>query len=666
MVKLLSTVDNRVGSALRMKDAVSNGNFYLFMSNHVSSQNTEISDVHSDFFDTNVDVYRNMIQGKRISNSDVSVAIRYIPYVSNIKYTMYDDQDTSMALKDFYVTVHEGSFYHTYKCLDNNNDSLSTSQPTFSHITGTNTSIYQTSDGYRWKYMYTITDSQYNKFASSKYLPCFANTQVEANAVQGSLDIIKIDDQGQKYDNYVRGTFKSGDLRINSNTLIYGISNTTASTTNSFYNGCLLYISAGSGAGEIRTIMNYISSVDGNFIVLDTPLTTPMNGSQYEIYPKVLLTHTNQNVNAVARALVNSQNSNSVYRIEFLVRGEGLDYSFVDASVYAHPAVPVLKEAELRVIVSPAKGHGSNTAIELYANTLAFSVSIANSEANTLLTENKFQQFGLLRNPTFDNVYFTVASTNSVFVAGEVLYSFNSTLIVQNAASNTTSPTITATTAEFDTQVEVGQMIYLYDTINGGTQLANVSAVTNSSSIDLTVNCLFESTDIKIYTTNVVGTANIVSVFDSNHFWADNCDPTFITGAHVVGYQSGKSTTINTISRSGVPKTFDTFIQLKKYYGPVSGNFTEDERVIQDSTSSYLFTEVKDGSNSTIYVSNQSGIYSNAESMVGESSGALFTITNAYSGELRYGEASVIYIENIPSVSRSNTETEKFQIFFEF
>jgi hypothetical protein len=63
----------------------------------------------------------------------------------------------------FYVVTDE---YNVYQCLDNDNNTPSTVKPT-----GTTVDAIQTSDGYIWKFLYTIPIALRNKFFQS-YMPC--------------------------------------------------------------------------------------------------------------------------------------------------------------------------------------------------------------------------------------------------------------------------------------------------------------------------------------------------------------------------------------------------------------------------------------------------------------------------------------------------------------
>lgn len=662
MASLVTSLQ-KVSRARDFVDSFSSNTYYLFMGNHIADNNSALSIVNDDVNDTIIDVYRNMIQGKVVTSDDVAPAIRNIPYQANTVYDMYDDQDVDLSKKDFYVVVNEESYYHIYKCLDNNLGSPSTAQPTFSHISGSNNTIYQTSDGYRWKYMFSVGSDVYNKFSSDQLIPVTPNTSVIAEAEHGSIDIIKIETQGKRYDNYILGSFKSNDLRINSNTRLYAISNTTASTVNGFYTGCILYISSGPGIGENRIIEDYISNENGNFIVLDTSLVSPMNGSQYQIYPAISVKQGNETVSVVGRALVNSLASNSISQIELFERGSGYDQQYISASVVANVAVPIVQKASLRVIYSPPRGHGYDAAEELYANAVAISVTVSNTESNTILGVSSFQQFGLIYNPSFNKVEFEHDLSNSVFSIGETFYNFRKIKIADNAAINTTSSVISSNDGAFDEQLNIDEMIYIQSDDGTAQQLINVQSISNSS----TINCyglgLFSSSSCKVYKVDIVSKGRISQVIDPTHFVATDCTPSFSTNTSIVGYASGKLATINTISRNDITKDFSTFIQLNKYKGTVaSGTFQPNEIVLQGNTTASLFAMI----GNSMYVSNQSGNFVTSTSIIGQTSGAVYNISDKYEPELSYGSGSIIYLENIGAVTRSNTENEKFQIYFEF
>ena len=171
-----------------------------------------------------VDAYRNMIFGKRVTSNDVALIIRNIPYADGTVFAMYDDNDKDWTSKDFFCCVDEGAYFHVYKCLNNNFGLPSTVEPSFTYVTEESNYIFQTSDNYVWKYMYSFSDAQDTKFTTQNYIPVYSNSAVVAAAAPGALDIILIDQTnltipggGKKYDNYTAGTFSTDQLRIGGN-----------------------------------------------------------------------------------------------------------------------------------------------------------------------------------------------------------------------------------------------------------------------------------------------------------------------------------------------------------------------------------------------------------------------------------------------------------------
>lgn len=100
-------------------------------------------------------------------------------------------------LNKFYV---RNSFDQVFKCMYNNSGATSTVMPeiTLGGELPENPYI-QTSDGYYWKYMYTIPSGLKNKFFTDKYMPVIKDQIVYDSATNGRLDVIQIIDGGTGY-----------------------------------------------------------------------------------------------------------------------------------------------------------------------------------------------------------------------------------------------------------------------------------------------------------------------------------------------------------------------------------------------------------------------------------------------------------------------------------
>ena len=171
--------------------------------------------------DSHYTLYDELVFGKHISPDDVKHMIRNVTWTSGTIYDMYDDTVADLELKNFFVVSEESNNYHIFKCLSNYNGVASTSQPLLSE-TSADDELYITSDGYQWKYMYSVDPTTYNKFATAEYVPVVLNANVSGNAVSGSIETIIITDPGSQYNSYASGLIK--EAAVGGNTLIYTLS----------------------------------------------------------------------------------------------------------------------------------------------------------------------------------------------------------------------------------------------------------------------------------------------------------------------------------------------------------------------------------------------------------------------------------------------------------
>tara|TARA_R100001463_G_scaffold127046_1_gene184987 strand:+ start:339 stop:1799 length:1461 start_codon:yes stop_codon:yes gene_type:complete len=151
------------------------------------------------------DTFDDLLAAKRITSSDVSFACPRINWTTNTTYDIYRHDygnritgstnlqsahsgATNLYDSNFYVL---NSNFNVYKCLDNDNNTPSTVEPT-----GESTLILETADGYKWKYMYTMSAAQQANFLSTDFMGVSTNSTVTNNATDGDVNIIKIKTAG--------------------------------------------------------------------------------------------------------------------------------------------------------------------------------------------------------------------------------------------------------------------------------------------------------------------------------------------------------------------------------------------------------------------------------------------------------------------------------------
>lgn len=619
--------------------------YYVFFGNHLEYANTsEITQPVDSVSETAINVYRDMIYGKRLSENDFKLMIPRNDYSSNKVYNMYDDKtgESNVSLFDsnYYAVVNADAYYHVYKCLDNNLGANSTVQPEFAEIDAQD-EVYQTSDGYVWKYMYSVDNTTVAKFATTDYFPVVPNTVVSASAKEGIINVIKVENIGRGYDNYCNGTFRADDLRVNGNSLVYSInSSLTANTANDYYNGCYLYIASGTGMGQYSKISSYVVNSTVKSVIIENEFSvSPQSDSVYEISPGVkIVGDGTQLVNAVARAIVNSA-GNTIQHIEML--DLGLGYKYATASVIANPVVGVTANAALRPIYSPPGGHGYDAAAELGATRVGISIKFSNTDVGIPLT-NEYRTLGIIKDPMFANVTINYNSSTGTFVPDENVYKIESGVMFNdNATINTTSSAVTAA-ADFVNQLDVGEYIYITD--NMQYQLAVVNSIVNSSYLTLTTNGFFETSAAKLYKTNIGATVTSIDI-----------SPTVLTGTISVNTTSpnvtGTSTSFTTqvlpgdkvflysnSSGSGQVKNVVSVVNDTKLIldsNPSFANTSGKAQVLKYTVASKVDAGIRSAvgyvtsvSTGSLIASNVAGIFKTGDMIIGDVSGATGIITS--------------------------------------
>jgi hypothetical protein len=382
-------------------------------------------------------VFDSMILGKQISNTSIVSMIPRYDWTANTVYAMYDDQDANLYIEKFFVTVDSGTAHYVFKCLDNAGGAVSTIQPDATQ-TSASDEFYKTSDGYRWKYMFTVSNAQWAQFATSSWLPVFVDAAVTGNAVSGSIDNIIVVGTGSQYNSYANGTFKAINPNANGDLTVCTIDPTSSANAN-FYTGSAIKVVSGAGVGQQRTIVSYATAGGDKICTIDHAWNVgapPNTSSLYQISPVVSVIGDGSGL--VARALINPS-SNTISSIEITSRGQ--NYSYATATVTGNTGIVSTQNAILRPIISPSYGHGGNLLNELGGTAVGLGISVANNEAFTVPDNGTFAQVALLKNPLWQNVSVVLTSITGIFVAGEIVQvngtTFTGTAVSYNAGTST-------------------------------------------------------------------------------------------------------------------------------------------------------------------------------------------------------------------------------------
>ena len=230
------------------------------------------------------DGWRDMMAAKKVATSDVQFCVPRRNWSSGTTYDIYrPDYSSSVTSNSSATNLYDSTFYvltsdyKVYKCMGNNSNAASTTEPTST----ANTEV-DPGDGYLWKYMYTLTATQTNLFLSTDFMPVTdtlgtivsgaSQSTVSSNAVDGALTHIAVTTAGSGYTN---GSYPDVPIRgdgANGVCTVVVSSNALASAS---------VTTAGTGYTFATVDVANISSIGGGSNGVLTPLVGPKGGHGY-------------------------------------------------------------------------------------------------------------------------------------------------------------------------------------------------------------------------------------------------------------------------------------------------------------------------------------------------------------------------------------------------
>ena len=468
--KLITSSFN-VAAAANFINSFANNDYFVYAARHIpyTGSDTIIPIPNNSIRTVDTDVYDNMIFAKKVSSADVVHMAKKNLWESNTHYAMYDHLDGDLETKNFFITVDDDTEYNVWKCLFNKStDTIDVNSTVAPSRVGSAADLnpVETGDGYVWKYMYTITKTQYEKFATSQYIPIIANTAVIAGATRGTIEVIQVEDAGAGYDNYIaEGTLLTSDVTVEGIPTFYGAP-ATAVSIDDYYQGCVMKMTSGIAIGEYKRIVNYEGTSSQKKFILDSAfINTPSAGDTYEVYPYAFVWGDGEeSTPAEGIVYIDAASTNSINRVELLSVGENyrkaesyvsefpitVPPSIFDETYIQLPAVissaSYFSAASLRPIISPKNGHGSDPYNELFAKRVCLSAKFNNSESGIIPIENDFRQVGLIKNALFTEVDINIANTvGPGFSTGEKVYQYRKLKLHGNVSITSGSTTIEKT-----------------------------------------------------------------------------------------------------------------------------------------------------------------------------------------------------------------------------
>lgn len=413
ILTVASAFSTNTATTTYKKGKIDNTSYFVFAARQspYSDEQVTANTIDNDY-EAQVFLQDELMFGRKITGNDVVPIITNKTWSSNTIYSIYDDKDAELIEKDFYIITNENK---VYKCIYNNNGQPSTIEPSHTELGFPP----QESDGYRWLFLYELTNEQMLKFSTENYIPVIENINVRKAAIDGAIFNITVEANGSAY------PADSGAIStVAGNNYIVKI-NDNSSSANDFFSNCAITITNDiTNFTYVKEIRDYVSNNSGRYVIVKIPFSTGQvsNNQPYTIAPFVKIeskTGSNCIAYAVMQNVSNTNFTGSLQSIEIVNPGKG----YKQANVTIQTSVGFGSGASARAIISPRGGHGSNVKDELYCESVGVGVEFSNSSLLAFSSDVEFRTVGLMKNPLSANTVGTVAGTvnlvaNSLNVAG--------------------------------------------------------------------------------------------------------------------------------------------------------------------------------------------------------------------------------------------------------
>lgn len=366
------------------QSATESGNaMYMFIGRPLSWTDDNNPPTPVDSLNDEYDAYANMVALKKVSSTDVSHAIIRRDWTSGTAYDEYRHNYTSsntatsgastLWASTFYVVT---SDYNVYKVISNNGGANSTVMPT-----GTSTSILTTADGYKWKFMYSISASDVIKFVTSDFIPVKTiGAKAAVDGDVGGLGTAASDDNSAQWD-----------------------------VENGATDGTIEHARVTAGGSSYGSDGTYNVAISGD---------------------------------GTSGQLTVTVSSGAITAVAINAVGSGYSVASIDNSLLQTATSSTGTGASFDIIISPKNGHGADPVEELGGNYVIANSRLEYAEGSgDFPTDNDFRQIGLIVNPT-DAGGNTLSSATTLSALNRITLDSGATMpVVDDTIANAASIT---------------------------------------------------------------------------------------------------------------------------------------------------------------------------------------------------------------------------------
>jgi hypothetical protein len=391
----------RSDTARRFVDDVTFNDYYMFVS---STANTTV--INSEKSKT--EFLEKTIFGKKIGAQEVFYMIKNYPWEIDAVYDQYDD-NLDMSNKKFYTVVYpvnnEVGDYRVYKCLFNNGGAKSLTPPNYS--VSQQDQIYALADGYVWKYLFNISELEFDDYNTRGYIPIMStesgNTAVQTSSIS---QIVITNSTNRGYEKSEGFVFQTA---TGTGEIIITASSGTLNAIENYYTGYTFYVTSVFGNDSRSYVVDTYTYDPASKRAVITLTEAPdysvlTDSASYKLLPRIEI----KGDGTGAVGLANVSANGSITSVTMLSKGSGYKNAtaFVpDPFSFDPSSLNSLNErAILRPILSSPGGHASNLIDELMCRHILAYTTLTETDNFTIPATNNFTSIGIVKNPEFKNI----------------------------------------------------------------------------------------------------------------------------------------------------------------------------------------------------------------------------------------------------------------------
>ena len=259
----------RLDTTNKFVNSLSDNQFYMALGrpNAWTDDTVPTTPYENDY--TSNTLWENMFAMKRVDAGDIIHSAPRNLWVSGTTYVEYDDQDTNIEGKVYFVISANNN---VYMCLKAGAGASSTN-PDDTAIATSGVIDHSGSDGYIWKYMYTVPTADVTKFLTTSFIPVRhikeapgggADTaltnqwSVQNNAIDGAIYNMKITAAGTGYSSAPTLTIEGDGASAAATATVAGgaITGITMTNAGTGYTHATVTVTGGSGSnGAVRPVI---------------------------------------------------------------------------------------------------------------------------------------------------------------------------------------------------------------------------------------------------------------------------------------------------------------------------------------------------------------------------------------------------------------------------